>query len=97
MYKKTRFLSVYLKSLYENVINIINIAIINFKKNNVTLLIFKNKNNIDTPPIKLPKIILYNFAFLLNINDTDKSNKKSKNIFINKITSIYTFILSPFT
>lgn len=72
-----------------------NIAIIIFKKNNVILFIGKNKNNIDIPPTILPNIILYIFTFLLKISDTDKSNIKSKNIFIKNITSIYTFMLSP--
>lgn len=61
-------------------INILNI-------NNSKLFILRNKNNILKPPKNEDKIILFNLVFLLSINDTHKSNIKSKKkLIINTIS-----------
>lgn len=66
--------------------------IITLSINNSKEFILMNNASTDIDATKLAKNILSNLIFLFRIRPTTKSKIKSKAKFINKITSIYTFI-----
>lgn len=94
-YKYTKLLKKYLKFLNPNDTNTINIEISILIMNKLKELRFINNDNILIPPTTAPSSILNNLAFLFNINDVDKSNKKSKKKLSKIIKSTYIFMLSP--
>lgn len=89
------FFMVCFKFLYPNDIIHINILIIILIRKSSSEFIFMNNVNTEILPIKAPNNSLYNGVFLLNIKDTDNSNRKSKPKFNSNTRSKYIFMASP--